>query len=154
MNKKRKRGIHSWRNRMKTPHSSLYALILTSCGKIPGFTPQSPNNRPTHKHTDTHKHTQTPRTRKHRQMRHDVCKPLSIKDNRAAINTDNWFQHPSYSLTRHFVSSPFTRSTEIKQTKHASMQIHTAKSKEDLLHTDTYSCSCTCFWQDNNQNLM
>lgn len=34
------------------------------------------------------------------------------------------------------------------------MQIHTAKSKDDLLHADTHSCSCTCFWQDNNQNLM
>lgn len=103
------------------------------------------------KHTDTHR----PPELQHRQMRHDVCKPLSNTDNRAAINTDNWFQQPSYSLTRHFVSSPFTRLTEIKQTNHASMQIHThCKSKEDLLHGDTYAWSCTCFWQDNNQNLM
>lgn len=98
MNKKKKKGTDSWRNGTKTPHSSLYALILTSCGKIPGFTLHSPNNSPTHKHKDTHAYTQTPRTRKHRQMRHDVCKPLSIKDNRAAINTDTHRQLVSAPL--------------------------------------------------------
>lgn len=134
MNKRGKKGIDSLRDRMKTPHQFIrpdfdllwkkfQALVYTVLTTI------------SNKHKDTHRPPE-----QHKQMRHDVCKPLSNTDNRAAINTDNWFQQPSYSLTRHFVSSPFTSLTEIKQTKHTSMQIHThCKSKEDLLHGDTYA---------------
>lgn len=133
---------------MKTLRSGLQALIVTSYGKIPALLLHSPNNTLTHKHT--HACTQAPRTEKHRQMRHDVQKPLSNTDNTAAINTHNLFQHPSFSLTRHFVSSPLYQISRDKARKtHKYVNTHT-HCVQDLLRMDTSSCSCTCFRQDHD----
>jgi len=127
MSKKRKKRIDSLRDRTKMPRP-YFDLLWKNSRRYFYIVLTTISN----KDTDTHR----PPELKHRQMRHDVCKLLSNKDNRAAINTDNWFQHPSCRLTRHFVSSHFTRLTEIKQTKHTQAYTLIVKAKK-IHYTET-----------------